>query len=107
VLLKTFVSLLCMLLKTIFVNIVKNVLHGRHTLFCYYWLFYLKCGLFRDSTMAECSLVRLSAAICMAEPIVLRFSARLCKTSQNCVPDIVSEACSWSCYSCCEVMSLQ
>ncbi len=63
--------------------------------------------------MAEYSLVGLSSAVCGAEPIVPWFSARLCYEADrvsdeaDCVPDIVSEACSRSCYSCSEVRSLR
>ncbi len=59
--------------------------------------------------MAEFSLVRLSTAVCGAKPIVPWFSAGCatsltgCQIRLNRVPDIVSEACSRSYYSCSEV----
>ncbi len=56
----------------------KNVSHGRHQLSCYYRMFYFWYGYFRDGTMADFSLVGLSAAVCGTEPIVLWFSVRLC-----------------------------
>jgi hypothetical protein len=50
---------------------------------CYYLLFYFQCGLCRNSTMAECSPVRLSTAVCEGEPTVLWFTARLCHKSER------------------------